>query len=434
MATVETRQDVHIDLHYLTRIEGHGHLRIDTRRGDIERCELNVVEAPRFLEAMLVGRPHAQAPHLASRICGICSVSHTTASVRAVEKALGIEVSPQTEDLRKLAFYGEILDSHILHAYLLVAPDFFGQPSAIALAGEQPEVVTRALRMKRLAGDLCAVLAGRHTHPISIAVGGFRHLPTTATVAGLLDRLVEARADVAATLDLFRDLSFPPLNRETEVLALRRDDEYAFIDGDIACSDGGRWPVDRYAGVVEEHVVSHSTAKHSRHARNPYMVGALARFKINHDRLHPKAKGAAAALGLTPEASNPYLITAAQIVELVHCLEEAITLCQRLVDRGLRRESLVMPSHRSGEGVGVVEAPRGMLVHHYQIENAIVGRANCIIPTNQNLANLEADMRQLVPQILPLGTDEVTRRLEMLVRAYDPCISCATHVLDIDYA
>ena len=279
MATVETRQDVHIDLHYLTRIEGHGHLRIDTRRGDIERCELNVVEAPRFLEAMLVGRPHAQAPHLASRICGICSVSHTTASVRAVEKALGIEVSPQTEDLRKLAFYGEILDSHILHAYLLVAPDFFGQPSAIALAGEQPEVVTRALRMKRLAGDLCAVLAGRHTHPISIAVGGFRHLPTTATVAGLLDRLVEARADVAATLDLFRDLSFPPLNRETEVLALRRDDEYAFIDGDIACSDGGRWPVDRYAGVVEEHVVSHSTAKHSRHARNPYMVtinGALA--------------------------------------------------------------------------------------------------------------------------------------------------------------
>lgn len=434
MATVDTRQDVHIDLHYLTRIEGHGHLRIDTQRGEIERCELNVVEAPRFLEAMLVGRPYGQAAHLASRICGICSVSHTTASVRAVEKALGVEVSPQTEDLRRLAFYGEILDSHILHAYLLVAPDFFGQPSAIALAGEHPEVVTRGLRMKRLAGDLCVVLAGRHTHPISIAVGGFRHLPTTADVAGLLDRLVEARADVEATLDMFQDLSFPPLDRKTEVLALRREEEYAFIDGDIACSDGGRWPVARYPDAVEEHVVGHSTAKHARHAGHSYMVGALARFRINHDRLHPKAKLAATALGLTPEAANPYLITAAQVAELVQCLEEAIALCERLVDRGLRREALVLPSRRSGEGVGAVEAPRGMLVHHYQIDDGIVRRANCIIPTNQNLANLEADMRHLVPCILPLGTDEVTRRVEMLVRAYDPCLSCATHLLDIDFA
>jgi sulfhydrogenase subunit alpha len=434
MATVETRHDVHIDLHYLTRIAGHGHLRIDTRRGEIERCDLNVVEAPRFLEAMLVGRPYNQAAHLASRICGICSVSHTTASVRAVEKALDVEVSPQTEDLRRLAFYGEILDSHILHAYLLVAPDFFAQPSAIALAGEQPEVVTRALRMKRLAGDLCTVLAGRHTHPISIGVGGFRHIPSTVEVAGLLDRLAEARADVAATIELFRGLSFPALDREAEVLALRREDEFAFFDGEIACSDGGRWPVERYAEVVEEHVVSHSTAKHARHARQPYMVGALARFKINHGRLRPEAKRAAAALGLTPETANAYLITAAQIVELVHCLEEAITLCQRLVDHGLRRESLVLPSRRSGEGVGAVEAPRGMLLHHYQIDDGVVRQANCIIPTNQNLANLEADMRHLVPQILSLGNDEVIRRLEMLVRAYDPCISCATHMLDIDFA
>ena len=163
------------------------------------------------------------------------------------------------------------------------------------------------------------------------------------------------------------------------------------------------------------------------------MVGALARFRLNHDRLHPRAKAAAETLGLTSDCSNPYCITAAQVVEIVHCVEEAIELSEKLLGRGLRKEPLGRPTRRSGEGVGAVEAPRGTLYHHYAIEDGVVRRANCIIPTNQNLANIEADLRQVVPQILSLGEQTVTHRLEMLVRAYDPCISCATHMLNVEF-
>jgi len=425
--------DMKIDLHYLTRVEGHGHIRVDVKQGVVERCELTIVEAPRFFEAMLVGRPYTQAAHLASRICGICSVAHTMVSLRAVEKALGVEISPQAQRLRRLAFAGEMLDSHILHAYLLVAPDFFDAGSAIALAAKKPEVVVRALRMKRLAGDLCAALAGRHTHPVALAVGGVRHVPTTAELTDLRRRLVEARADVEATVELYRQLTFPDFSRETEYLALRPAEGYGFIDGEIVSSDGGAWPVERYPEVVREHLVPHSTAKHARYARPSYMVGALARFRVNRDRLRPRAMAAAEALGLKPECSNPYSITAAQVVEIVHCVEEAIELSEKLLARGLRQEPLGRPTRQSGEGIGGVEAPRGALYHHYLIEEGVVRRANCIIPTNQNLANIEADLRQVVPQILPLGRQVVTHRLEMLVRAYDPCISCATHMLDVEF-
>ena len=433
MTATQTLSDLRVDLHYLTRVEGHGNIVVDVKQGVLERCELTIVEAPRFFEAMLVGMPYTQASHLASRICGICSVSHSTASLCATEKALGVEISSQAQMLRRLAFHGEMLDSHILHAYLLVAPDFFNEASAIALAGKRPEIVVRALRMKRLAGDLCTVLAGRHTHPVALAVGGMRHIPTAAELADLRRRLVEARADVEATLDLYRSSPFPDFARETEYLALRPSEGYGFIDGDIVSSDGGRWPLERYPEVVREHLVPHSTAKHARHDRPSYMVGALARFRVNHDRLHPRAQAAADALGLKPDCANPYLITAAQVVEIVHCVEEAIEVIQMLLDQGLQPEPLGRPTRTSGEGVGAVEAPRGVLYHHYLIEDGVVRRANCIIPTNQNLANIEADLRAVVPQILPLGQAAATQRLEMLVRAYDPCISCATHMLKVDF-
>jgi coenzyme F420-reducing hydrogenase alpha subunit len=433
VSATQTLSDLKVDLHYLTRVEGHGNILVDVKNGRIERCELTVVEAPRFFEAMLVGRPYGQAPHLASRICGICSIAHSTASLRAVETALGVEVGPQAQLLRRLAFHGEMLDSHILHAYLLVAPDFFDEPSAVALAGTKPGVVVRALRMKRLAGDLCTVLAGRHTHPVALAVGGVRHVPSPAELESLLQRLIEARVDVQATLELYQGLTFPEFSRPTEYLALRPANGYGFIDGDIVSSDGGSWPLPRYTEVVQEHLVAHSTAKHARHVRPSYMVGALARYRLNHDRLHPRAQAAAEALGLAPDVANPYRITAAQVVEIVHCVEEAIEIIQTLLERGLGPEPLGQPARTSGEGVGAVEAPRGALYHHYLIEDGLVRRANCIIPTNQNLANIEADLHAVVPQILPLGAEAVTRRLEMLVRAYDPCISCATHMLNVEF-
>jgi sulfhydrogenase subunit alpha len=432
MTDVPTK-NLDINVHYLTRVEGHGNIIVNMHDGVLEQCELEIIESPRFFEAMLCGQPFTQASRLASRICGICAVAHATTSLRAVEKALDVNLSPQTRLLRKLNYYGEMLDSHILHAYMLVAPDFFGVGSVVPLARNAPEVVLRALRMKKLAGDLCAAVCGRHTHPIAMTVGGFTHFPEIAQLLELKDRLEAMRPDVEATLELFQGLQFPDFERETEYIALSKEDEYTFIDGEIASTDGGIWPVEDYRKVTNEYQVHHSSAKHTFNRRESYMVGSLARFNINYAKLHPKAQSAARALNLAPRCTNSYLNTLAQIVEIVHCVEDAIETIETLAQNGIQWEEPAQPGRYSGEGVGACEAPRGILFHHYTIQSGIVTDANCIIPTGQNLANIEADMRSLVPRLLNRSQAEITQGLEMLVRAYDPCISCSAHMLEVKF-
>ena len=426
--------NLQVEVHHLTRVEGHGNILIDVAGGRLQRCELEIIETPRFFEPMLHGRPFAEASHITSRICGICSVGHATTSLQATEAALGVVPSEQTQRLRQLNFFGEILDSHVLHAYMLAAPDLLGVGSVFPLARTHPEVVLRALRLKKLAGDLCAAIGGRHTHPITLTVGGFTQLPQAGDLETLRARLEAARPDVDATVQLYQSLSLPAFERETEYVALRRPDEYAFIGGQIASSDGVDLPLARYRELTNEFLSPHSTAKHARHQRESYMVGALARFNLNHDQLHPRAQAAAAALGLKPICTNPYFITVAQVVEIVHCIETAIEHLDRLLARGINPEAPPQIAPRAGEGVGACEVPRGTLFHHYRIgEDGRIAWANCIIPTGQNLENIEADMRALVPQILALTQDEIRLRLEMLVRAYDPCISCSTHMLAVSF-
>ena len=426
--------NVNVQVHHVTRVEGHGNIVVNAKNGVLEECRLDIVETPRFFEAMLLGRPYTESSHITSRICGICAVGHATASLRATEAALNVELSEQTQLLRKLIFHGEQLDSHVLHTYMLVAPDFFHVGSVIPLASIAPEAVVRALRMKKLAGDLCAVVGGRHTHPIAMTVGGFTHLPTVDEIKALRSRLVDARKDVDDTVALFKTLPWPKFERETEYVALSKPDEYAFIDGTITTTDGGSYAIKDYRKVTNERVIEHSSAKHCAHKRESYMVGALARFNVNHKLLHPRAKAAAEELGLKAICINPYMNTAAQVVEIAHCVEDAIRLCDELIVRGIKTEPLFKFAGKGGEGVGSCEVPRGILFHNYTIgdDGRVVG-ANCIIPTGQNLANIEADMRALVPQILDQGEDKVRMMMEMLVRAYDPCISCSTHFLNVKF-
>jgi sulfhydrogenase subunit alpha len=426
--------NLNIDVHHLTRVEGHGDIVVDVKNGELVKCEWQIVEAPRFFEAMLRGRPYYEASHITSRICGICSVGHATASLRATENALGVEISEQTELLRKLLFHGEMIDSHVLHVYMLVAPDFFGAGSVLPLAASHPEVVLRALRIKKLAGDLCAMIAGRHTHPIAMTVGGFTHLPTEKELLAMRERLVAARADMDATIALGKTLPWPDFERETEYVSLQKDDEYAYIDGRIATTDGFRYDLADYRRVTNEYLVPHSTAKWAKHNRASYMVGALARFNNNYEHLHPRAKAAAEELGMKPIVTNPFLNTAAQAIEMVHCVEDAIHLVDELVDRGLEEEPRFEFQGRGGEGVGSCDVPRGILFHNYVIDDeGLIQEANCIIPTNQNHANIQADMEVLVPEIVDRPEEEVTLKLEMLVRAYDPCISCSTHLLKVKF-
>jgi coenzyme F420-reducing hydrogenase alpha subunit len=266
-----------------------------------------------------------------------------------------------------------------------------------------------------------------------MTVGGFTHFPSAAELKALKKRLEDAKSDVDATVDLFAPLPWPNFKRETEYICLTKPDEYAFIDGDILSSDGPRLPAERYTEVTNEYIMPHSSAKLTRHMRDAYMVGALSRFNNNYAQLHPRAKVAADKLGLKPKETNTYLNTAAQVVEIVHCVEDAILIIDQLLSKGIKYEKPT-PVHlkEDARGVGVCEVPRGMLVHSYSIgEDGKLTGADCIIPTNQNIANLEADMRSLVPQIMDKPVEAMQLDLEMLVRAYDPCISCSVHVLKV---
>ena len=439
------KKDLNINVEYLTRVEGHGNIVINVKEGKLERCELEIVEAPRFFEAMVKGRSLFEVQHITSRICGICSTGHCMASVKAAEDAMGYKVSDQTKLFRKLILHLETLDSHLLHVYFLVAPDAFGAPSVFPLLATHKDVVLRALRMKRQYSDMCDIMAGRHTHPISVVPRGWTKLPTVSQLKKMKDIFISQIDDLNATVKLFRKVNLPEFERETEYVALTHPDEYAFYEGDITTTDieGVVKPRD-YKEVVHEFNAAHSTAKHSRNKRGSYMVGALARCNINFDKLNNEAKAVADALKFKVPCYNPFVNSVAQLVEIAHCTYDAIRIIDHFLENGYDADDIVTswPTRdewasfkvNPGTGAGAVEVPRGLLVHEYTVdERAVVRKANCCIPTNQNLANIDLDMKKLVPEILDKPQEEITLLSEMLVRAYDPCISCSAHMLDVEF-
>lgn len=424
---------INIQVDHVTRVEGHGNIVVNVKEGKIEECRWEVVEAPRFFEAFVRGRSYLEVAHITSRICGICSVGHTLASLKATEAAMGVQISEQTRLLRRILIQGENMQSHVLHTYFLAAPDFVGAPSVFPLVKTHPEVVLRALRLKKLANDLCDVFGGRTVHPITPTVNGFTKLPEIKGIKEIRKRLAKAKPDLDATLELFKSLKIPDFNRETEYISLKSKEEYALYDGIIASTDAGTTPVENYRQWTNEYCVPHSTAKFTKNVRAAYMVGALARFNNNHEQLSPGAKKAATELGLKAPCYNPFMNNVAQVVEIVHAVEESIHLIDELLAKGLQEEDRRILI-KAGRGVGAVDVPRGILFHDYTYDkNGICVAANCVIPTNQNHGNLQKDMEAFLPHLLDKPEEEIRLSLEMLVRAYDPCISCSTHLLKVDF-
>ncbi|MCM8770241.1 MAG: Ni/Fe hydrogenase subunit alpha [Candidatus Omnitrophica bacterium] len=439
-------KDVKIDVHYLTRVEGHGNIVVDTKDGKLTKCEFQVIESPRFFESMLVGRVIWEAQHITSRICGICACGHSLASIKAAEDALGITPADETVMLRKLLLYTEQMDSHILHIYFLVAPDLLGVKSIMPLIKTHRSIIDMALKMKRMSDYAGEVLAGRHIHPISYVIGGLTQLPARENLEKLYKMMLECRKYGDETVKILKKLKFPEFQRPTQYLSLTHDGEYAMYDGDLVVNGKNRTKYNKYREVLTEKVVDYSRAKIATINNKPYAVGALARFNNNSDKLHKKAKAVAESLRLKAPCHNPYLNTVAQMVEWVHCLEESIAIIEKILKEGLNEKKIVVSSwpkksqidkikYRPNTGIGCVEVPRGSLFHEYTIDDTgHITAANCVIPTNQNMGNLEEDMRKLVPELLGRHSrEEITQALEMLARAYDPCISCATHLLDVRF-
>lgn len=427
---------VDISVHHVTRVEGHGNIRLRASDGKIEKVEWQVPEAPRFFEAMVRGRSFEDIQTIVSRICGICSVTHSLASIKGVEDAMGVKVSDQTDKLRILCHYGEQMESHILHVGYLVAPDLLGQKSVIPLVASHPDVVKTIIRLHRLGNTWMEIIGGRMTHPVSLKVGGFTMLPTEEKLRELKTMMENAVPDLKAVAEVILSLAdkLPDFDRETEYIALTGPDYYTFYHGDIASTDTDEIvPVQEFERVANEYVVPQSTAKWTKWHRDSYAVGALARFNVNADKLMPLAAETAKSFGLKKGACNPYLNNVAQVVECVQVVEHGLQLIDELLTAGIKPEPVKIEP-KAGEGVGCVEAPRGILFHRYAFDDkGYCNKANICIPTGQNHGNIQKDFEALAPQIIDRPQDEITLLLEMLVRAYDPCISCSTHYLNVEF-
>lgn len=421
--------DCDINVKHLTRVEGHGNINIKIEQGQVKDASWEVVETPRFFEALLVGKHYENAPYICGRICGICSIGHTLASIRAVENAFGMVPSEQTAKLRLLLKHFETLQSHVLHLYFLAAPDFLGTGSVLPLAKSHPDEVQRALRLKLLANDACDIIGGRRLHPTRTVVGGFTMLPTRRELEQLHRRLEAAAADLEGSVRLFSSLKLPDFIRETEFVSLKGDGDYPFIGGDLISTDAVEKPEEDYLAMTNEYCVDQSTSKWSKLSRDAFAVGALARLNNNYEFLHPKAKEVAYIFRLSPVNHNPYMCNIAQLVEVAHVVWDSIRLIDEILDQK-QEEPRIPVTPRAGVGVGAVEVPRGILYHSYTFDDlGKITKCDCVIPTSQNHANIHLDIEALANKCAAEGKSdqEIELLASMLVRAYDPCISCSVH-------
>ncbi len=419
-----------ISVEYLARVEGEGSMRVKVVDDQIEDVEFSIFEPPRFFEAFLRGRPHTDAPDITARICGICPIAYQMSSVHAMEDAFGVTVGGPLRELRRLIYCGEWIESHVLHVYLLHAPDFLGYESGIHMAADHREVVERGLRLKKAGNDIVALLGGREIHPINVRVGGFYRAPTKKELETLVPELEWAKDAAIETIRWTSGFNFPEAERDFEFVSVCHPDEYPFNEGNIASTKGIDIPISQFNEFFTEEHVERSNALHSQvRGRGAYHVGPLARYAINFEKLTPLAQKSALDAGLEPVCNNPFKSIIVRSVETLYAVEEAL----RIIDEYEEPATpFVAYETRAGIGHGATEAPRGMLYHQYRLsDDGMIEDAQITPPTAQNQLTIESDLRFVLERHLDLPDPELSWVLEQSIRNYDPCISCATHFLDL---
>ena len=422
-----------ITVDYLARVEGEGALRVRIHDRTVQEVELRIFEPPRFFEAFLRGRSYREAPDITSRICGICPVAYQMSACHAMERGLGLSVAPEVRALRRLLYCGEWIESHALHVYLLHLPDFLGYPDAIHLAKDHPEAVQHGLQLKKAGNALMTTLGGREIHPINVRIGGFYRCPSREELEELRPQLEAARVLAEETVRLAAGLSFPKVEEDYEFVSLRHPDEYPMNEGEVVSSRGLRIPVTRFEEEFREAQVDYSHALQSvRRDGGSYLVGPMARYALNRDRLGPRADALVREVGLEPVVRNPHRSVIVRAVEMVEACDEAL----RIID-GYRppAQPFVDPAGPiAPDGyVAITEAPRGMLYHRYRLNaSGLIEEARIVAPTSQNQKRIEDDLRSVVARSLDLADGALTSECERAIRNHDPCISCATHFLSLD--
>jgi sulfhydrogenase subunit alpha len=430
-SSLGTTGDLAVDIAGLTRVEGEGALRLRVRNGAVEEAHLEIFEAPRYFEQLVVGRTPDEVIDIVARICGICPVAYQMTAVHAFENGLGIQVEPATRALRRLLYCGEWIESHALHVYLLHLPDFLGYASALEMAHDHRATVEAGLSLKRAGNRIVELIGGRAIHPVSVRVGGFSRSFRRTEISALRETVTSALEVALRTVDLVAGLETPAFERDGRLVALRHPIEYPMNEGRIVSSDGIDIAPADWRSMFSEQQVAWSHALQSRGRDGlPYLLGPSARIALAANQLHPTAAAALAATGLAREiALNPYRSIVARAVELVDACAEALDI----VDAYEPPDAAATPWPAGpASAVWATEAPRGLIFHAYELDDrGHVTHAQIVPPTSQNQAAIEADLAAFAPGVLDLPRAEAVLRIEQLIRSYDPCISCATHFLQL---
>jgi sulfhydrogenase subunit alpha len=416
---------------YLARVEGEGGLYVKVKDDRVTDVKLKIFEPPRFFEAFLRGRHYTEPPDITARICGICPVAYQMSSAHALEQVCGVTVDGPLRELRRLLYCGEWIESHVLHLFMLHAPDFLGYPDAIQMAADYPDLVNMGLRLKKHGNDIVTLLGGREIHPINVRVGGFYKVPTRHELHSLLDDLYWCSEAAEETVRFCAGLEFPPFEQDYEFVALRHPDEYPLCEGRLVSNKGLDIDISEFNDHFVEVHVAHSTSLHARlKLRDNYHVGPLARYNLNFDQLPLRVQKLAGELGLEPPLLNPFKSIAVRGLETLFAVDEAIRLIE---DYQMPPQPAVAVQPRAGTGHGCSEAPRGILYHQYTLDDeGIIQHAQIVPPTSQNQKTIENDLWHFVEEAIDLPEDRLQHHCEQAIRNYDPCISCSCHFLKLE--
>jgi len=405
---------------YITKIEGHGSLKICFSSNT---CELQIDEGERLFEGLILGRNYKDAPILTARICGVCPVAHTVASIVALENALDIRIPEHIDIIRRIMLSLQIVQSHILHLFFLALPDYLHISSTLELAESDPEIFKTVLSLKKLADEGIELIGGRAIHPVTMVVGGFTKLPSYQELKKYGQKVEKEIYHALEAASLFAHFKYPNVDNEKIYLSLV-DKSFPLIGEKVLSSDGKSFNVQDYQENIEEKIKPYSNAKFSTKNKKGFMVGAISRINLKKPLLNPKAFEIAADKFPT---NNPYKNNLAQAIEMVHYMEEIVLLIQKINQTDLNQPR-IEHKVKAGKGVGAIEAPRGTLYHYYQLNSkGLIIDCDIIPPTAQNLTSIENDAAVVLVETEKIDEHQRKELLEMLIRAYDPCITCSVH-------
>jgi len=422
-----------LDINPLTRVEGHGRIKVFLAGRKVEKVSLSLFESPRLFEALLKDKTYAELPEIICRICSLCSTVHRICSLLAIEKAMGIQVSEQVQLYRELILYGGHIQSHALHLFCLVLPDIYNVEGLFALPDKARKELESGLAIKAAGNLIQETVGGRLIHPVTLIPGGMGKPVNREGIRKLKETLERALPETHKAFELFHSsLAIKDKLSRPRYLSIRSDKaESPFFGHSLSIGNGEPYPVDRYTLVLREHVAGAGTAKSILINGTPHTVGALAR--LNHGiALTPMAYAAYLASRMSLEDTDIRANSLAQAVELIYAVERSIEIVTTLLTSEFTREVPERIIHAKGSGTAAIEAPRGVLIHSYRFDNrGICKSADIITPTVINHAAIERDLFEMASYMTGSNDKELTVALEQLVRAYDPCISCAVHVLRI---